>query len=219
MQGYDSVAIDVDGEIGGNDQTFNMLAGRTLMREMKHKEKFVLTTKLLADDTGKKMSKTEGNMVALSDTPEDMFGKVMRWSDDMIINGFELCTHLDQNEIKKIKSEMDQGRNPRDFKFLLAFEITKVFLGEEEARKGMDHFAKVIQNKEKPVSMLELKPSAYDIITVLVESKIAKSKSDARKLIEQGGVKVNDEKVSSIEETVKPGDVVQKGSRFFVKVI
>jgi tyrosyl-tRNA synthetase len=94
MQGYDSVAMDVDGEIGGNDQTFNMLAGRILMKEIKQKEKFVLTTKLLADDTGKKMSKTEGNMIALSDTPEDMFGKVMRWSDGMIKNGFDLCTTL-----------------------------------------------------------------------------------------------------------------------------
>jgi tyrosyl-tRNA synthetase len=216
MQGYDSVAMDVDGEVGGNDQTFNMLAGRTLMKEMKHKEKFVIATKLLADETGKKMSKTEGNMIALSDTPEDMFGKVMRWSDAMIWPGFDLCTRVGTGEIEKMKA--DKSANPRDLKLRLAYEITKVFLGEDAAEKGKANFASVIQSKEKPTEIPELKPSAYDIISILVESKIAKSKSDARKLVEQGGVKINDEKVLAIDAAVKAGDVVQKGSRFFVKV-
>jgi tyrosyl-tRNA synthetase len=219
MQGYDSVAMDVDGEVGGNDQTFNMLAGRTLMKEIKHKEKFVIATKLLADETGKKMSKTEGNMIALSDTPEDMFGKVMRWSDAMIEPGFELCTKISNEELEKIREEKKSGANPRDLKLRLAYEITKVFLGEDAAEKGKANFASVIQSKEKPTEIPELKPSAYDIISILVESKIAKSKSDARKLVEQGGVKINDEKVLAIDATAKAGDVVQKGSRFFVKVI
>jgi tyrosyl-tRNA synthetase len=218
MQGYDSVAMDVDGEVGGNDQTFNMLAGRTLMKEIKHKEKFVIATKLLADETGKKMSKTEGNMIALSDTPEDMFGKVMRWSDAMIEPGFELCTKISNEELEKIREEKKSGANPRDLKLRLAYEITKVFLGEDAAEKGKANFASVIQSKEKPTEIPELKPSAYDIISILVESKIAKSKSDARKLVEQGGVKINDEKVLAIDAAVKAGDVVQKGSRFFVKV-
>jgi tyrosyl-tRNA synthetase len=113
----------------------------------------------------------------------------------------------------------DKNVNPRDLKLRLAYEITKVFLGEEAAEKGKNNFASVIQSKEKPTEIPELKPSAYDIITVLVESKIGKSKSDARKLIEQGGVKINDEKVVAIDAAVKAGDVVQKGSRFFVKVI
>jgi tyrosyl-tRNA synthetase len=210
--------MDVDGEVGGNDQTFNMLAGRTLMKEIKHKEKFVIATKLLADETGKKMSKTEGNMIALSDTPEDMFGKVMRWSDAMIEPGFELCTKISNEELEKIREEKKSGANPRDLKLRLAYEITKVFLGEDAAEKGKANFASVIQSKEKPTEIPELKPSAYDIISILVESKIAKSKSDARKLVEQGGVKINDEKVLAIDAAVKAGDVVQKGSRFFVKV-
>jgi len=216
MQGYDSVAMEVDGEIGGNDQTFNMLAGRALLKEMKQKEKFVLTTKLLADDTGKKMSKTEGNMIALSDSPEDMFGKVMRWSDGMIDSGFELCTSVSNEELTKIKQE---SSNPRDHKLRLAYEVTKTFLGEEAAQKGKNIFANVIQSKEKPQDIPEVKPTKYDVVTMLVESKFAKSKSDARKLIEQGGVKINDEKISSIEQKVKVGDIVQKGNRFFVKVI
>ncbi len=215
MQGYDSVAMDVDGEIGGNDQTFNMLAGRTLMKDLKNKEKFVLTTKLLVDSSGKKMGKTEGNMVAFSDTPEDMFGKVMSWTDGMIDNGFELCTTLPMAEIKKIKSEM---QNPRDQKLKLAYEVVKTFLGEKSAKKAEAHFQQVFQEKAKPQDMAELKPSANDIISVLVEAGICKSKSEARQVIAQGGVKINDKKVEKIDEMVKSGDIVQKGSRFFVKI-
>lgn len=215
MQGYDSVAMDVDGEIGGNDQTFNMLAGRTLMKDLKNKEKFVLTTKLLVDSSGKKMGKTEGNMVAFADKPEDMFGKVMSWTDGMIAHGFELCTTLPMGEIQKLQAE---NANPRDLKMRLAYEVVKTFLGEKYAKIASDHFSKVFQEKAKPQDIPELKPSALDVITVLVESHICKSKSEARQVVGQGGVKINDEKVSAIDAQVKPGDIVQKGSRFFVKI-
>jgi tyrosyl-tRNA synthetase len=215
MQGYDSVAMDVDGEIGGNDQTFNMLAGRTLMKDLKNKEKFVLTTKLLVDSSGKKMGKTEGNMVAFADKPEDMFGKVMSWTDGMIAHGFELCTTLPMVEIQKLQAE---NANPRDLKMRLAYEVVKTFLGEKYAKIASDHFSKVFQEKAKPQDIPELKPSALDVITVLVESHICKSKSEARQVVGQGGVKINDEKVSAIDAQVKPGDIVQKGSRFFVKI-
>ncbi len=214
MQGYDSVAMDVDGELGGNDQTFNMLAGRTLLKDLKNKEKFVLTTKLLTDSSGKKMSKSEGNMVAFADTAEDMFGKVMRWSDDLMQNAFELCTTVSMDEIKTILA----SANPRDAKLRLAFEITKTFLGEKAAQKGQENFASVIQNKERPDEIPELKPTAMDILTVLVESKLCSSKSDARRSIDQKGVKVNDGVVESYDVQLKKGDVVQKGKRFFVKI-
>ena len=215
MQGYDSVAMDVDGEIGGNDQTFNMLAGRDLMKDLSNKEKFVLTTKLLVDSTGKKMGKTEGNMVAFSDSPEDMFGKVMSWTDSMIGNGFRLCTTMPMNEIERLEKEI---QNPRDLKIKLAYEIVKTFLGEKFAQKAQDNFIKTFSKKETPDEIPELKPSAMDIISVLVESKICKSKSEARQVIAQGGVKINDKKVEAIDEQVKSGDIVQKGSRFFVKI-
>lgn len=215
MQAYDSVAMNVDGEIGGNDQTFNMLAGRDLMKEVIGKEKFVLTTKLLADSSGKKMGKTEGNMIALNDTPEDMFGKVMRWSDEMIALGFELCTRVPMDDIAAIL----KADNPRDAKLRLAFEITKTFLGEKAAKKGHDHFASVIQSKDTPDEIPELTPSAYDIVIVLVEAGFASSNSDARRTIDGGGVKVNDKKVSSPDAMLKKGDVVQKGKRFFVRVL
>ena len=218
MQGCDSVAMDVDGEVGGNDQTFNMLAGRNLMKDMKNKEKFVLTTKLLADGSGKKMGKSEGNAVPLSDSPEDVFGKVMRWTDEMIERGFELCTRVDMDEMKRILLAIHHGANPRDAKLRLAYEVTKTFLGEAAAEQGQKHFASVIQSNEKPEDITDLTPSAYDIVTVLVDAGFVKSKTEAKQNIEGGGVKVNDEKVENFDMEVKAGDVVQKGKRFFVKI-
>ena len=218
MQGYDSVDMNVDGEVGGNDQTFNMLVGRDSQKIYNNKEKFVLTTKLLVDASGKKMGKSEGNMVAFSDTPEDMFGKVMSWTDDMIGKGFELCTAVSMDEVADMEQDIKKGANPKDFKLRLAYEVVSTFLGEKFAKQGEEHFQKVFQDKSKPQDMPELKPSAMDIITVLVEAKICKSKSEARQVVAQGGVKINDKKVASIDEKVKSGDVAQKGSRFFVKI-
>lgn len=219
MQGCDSVAMDVDGEVGGNDQTFNMLAGRNLMKDMKNKEKFVLTTKLLVDGSGKKMGKSEGNAVSLSDSPEDIFGKVMRWTDEMIERGFELCTRVDMDEMKRMLLAIYHGANPRDAKLRLAYEVTKTFLGEAAAEQGQKHFASVIQSNEKPEDITDLTPSAYDIVTVLVDAGFVKSKTEAKQNIEGGGVKVNDEKVENFDMEVKAGDVVQKGKRFFVKIV
>ncbi len=219
MQAYDCVVMDVDGEVGGNDQTFNMLAGRTLMKDLKNKEKFVIAGKLLTDDSGKKMGKTEGNMIAFSDTPEDMFGKVMRWNDEMIVSGFEICTRLPMEEVKEIEEKLKAGENPRDAKLKLAFEVTKTFLSEEAANQGQAHFEKVIQSKDRPDEIPEIRPTSYNIVDVLVESKLCKSKSEARQMIEQGGVKVNDESIELFDFETKAGDVVQKGKRFFVKIV
>ncbi len=217
MQGYDSVAMDVDGELGGNDQTFNMLAGRTLLKDLKNKEKFVLTTKLLVDSTGKKMSKSEGGFVAFADTAEDMFGKVMRWSDDMMQNAFELCTTVSMDEIKTILA----SANPRDAKLRLAFEITKTFLGEKAAQKGQENFASVIQHKERPDEIPELKTSDFNIVSVLVDSQLSSSRTEAKRAISQGGVYVNDVRVgeSDFSMILKSGDIIKKGKRFFVKIV
>ncbi len=219
LQAYDCVAMNVDGEVGGNDQTFNMLSGRTLMKEIKKKEKFVLTTKLLVDTSGKKMGKTEGNMVALSDSGEEMFGKVMSWTDDVIIPGFELCTIVEMDKIASIKKGLKKGENPRDHKLSLAYEITKTFLGAEAAEKGKQHFYSVIQAGDKPEDIPEIKPADSNIVEVLVESGLCSSKSDARRTLGQGGVKVNDEKVVDFESRVEPGDVVRKGKRRYIKII
>ncbi|PIR66801.1 MAG: tyrosine--tRNA ligase [Parcubacteria group bacterium CG10_big_fil_rev_8_21_14_0_10_36_14] len=217
MQAYDSVVMDVDGEVGGNDQTFNMLAGRDLMKIMKNKEKFVLTMKLLTDTTGKKMGKSEGNMVALFDSPEDMFGKVMSWPDEMIISGFELCTIVPTEQVESMKKEIK--KNPRELKIKLASEIVKLFLGEASAKRGKAHFESVIVKKDVPLDMPEYKLKGNkNIADVLVESKLCSSKSDARRAVEQGGVSLDNKKIKSFEEKATFG-ILKKGKRHFVKLI
>lgn len=220
MQGYDSVAMDVDLEIGGNDQTFNMLAGRDLQREINKREKFVLATKLLVDPTGKKMGKTEGNMVALTDAPEDMYGKVMSWTDDMILPGFELCTDVADDDIAKMKETMKKGENPMTFKRRLAKEVVASFVGAKEADAAEAHFAKVHQEGEMPEDMAELAvPGPAPLVDVLVRSKLVASKTEARRQIEQGGVKVDGTVVKDVAATVKAPAVIQKGKRHFVRLV
>lgn len=218
MQAYDCVAMDVDGEIGGTDQTFNMLAGRDLMKKLKDKEKFVLTNKLLAPSGEKKMSMSEDNTIDLTDTPEDMYGKVMRWPDNMIADAFELTTTISMEELQDVKNELQEVSNPMPIKKRLAYEVTKTFLGEEAAETGQEHFEQVIQGDKKPDKVKELEPSDYNIIIILVESGFVKSKTKARNLIDQGAVKIEDQKVESYDLTVEPGQTIQKGKRFFVEV-
>lgn len=215
MQAYDSVAMDVDGEVGGNDQTFNMLAGRSLMKDMLGKEKFVITTKLLVDNSGKKMGKSEGNMIALNDSAEDMFGKVMRWNDASIALGFELCTKIPIEDIKAMRIM----KNPMSAKLNLAYEVTKTFLGERSAKVGKDHFASVIQSSNTPEIINNIKASGKSITDALILSGFAGSKTDVRRLISEGAVKVNDKKVTDNEAKLSKGDILQKGKRFFVKII
>ncbi|MFA4833642.1 MAG: tyrosine--tRNA ligase [Patescibacteria group bacterium] len=225
FQAYDSVTMDVDMEIGGNDQTFNMLAGRTLMRKMKNKEKFVLTTKLLVDSAGKKMGKTEGNMVNLDEKPWNMYGKIMSWSDGLIGIGFEICTNLPFDEAKKMQAELNEGKiNPRDLKMKLAYEIVKIYHGEKEAKAAQDYFIKTIQKKETPdeVKSKKLKVKSINIVDLLVEVELASSKSEARRLIEQGGIKVDEKVVKDINvkvEATKDGILIQRGKRQFVRVV
>ncbi|HPL92836.1 MAG TPA: tyrosine--tRNA ligase [bacterium] len=221
MQGYDSVAMNVDGEIGGNDQTFNMLAGRHLMQDFKQKEKFVLTIKLLADNTGKKMSKSEGNTIAMDDSPEDMFGKVMSWPDEMIINSFVLCTTIPMDEIKKMEQAMADGANPRDYKIKLAQAITAAFLGAEAAAKGYEYFTTVFQSKELPDDIAEFVVDSEGVIEALLVSGAVATKSDARRQIDQGGVKINGEIVTDYEAKLPTGEdkiLLQKGKRFFAYI-
>lgn len=220
MQGYDSVAMDVDLEVGGNDQTFNMLAGRTLMREMKNKEKSVLTVKLLTDPTGKKMGKTEGNMITLADSAEDMYGKVMSWTDGMIAPGFELCTDVADKEISDIRARMADGENPVEFKKRLAHEIVASFVSKKDADEAAVHFSQVHQKHETPEDIPELKiGGSMTLADALVASKLVASKSEARRQIEQGGVKIDGEVARDGGITVSAGTVIQKGKRYFVRLV
>ncbi|MFZ5364522.1 MAG: tyrosine--tRNA ligase [Patescibacteria group bacterium] len=217
LQGYDSVAMSVDGEIGGNDQTFNMLTGRDMMKN-RGKEKFVLTTKLLVDPTGKKMGKTEGNMVTLEDSPEEMYGKVMSWPDTLMEAAFEICTRVPTDEAKNILAG-----DPRDAKMRLAREIVTLYHSAKYAVKAEENFIKIFQKKEAPEEVAEVKigNEKINILDLLVETKLAASKGEARRLVEQGGVKVGDQIISDINavaEIPAEGVLVQKGKRHFVKV-
>jgi len=224
MQGYDSVAMDVDLEVGGNDQTFNMLAGRTLMREMKQKEKFVLTLSLLTNSEGKKMSKSEGGIVALSDAPEEMYGKIMSMDDSMILPYFKLATDFADEEIAAIESAIAGGMNPRDAKMRLAGEVVTMCHNPKAAKAAQEHFLQVFSRKEMPdvIPELSLNGRAMTIIDVLVEAGFAPSKGEAKRLIEQGGVKMGDDVVFDPMLSVSPRTdeiIVQKGKRFFVKLL
>lgn len=222
MQGYDSVAMNVDLELGGNDQTFNMLAGRTLQKVMNKKEKFVLTMKLLTDPTGKKMGKTEGNMINLTDLPEDMFGKIMSWSDQMIALGFEICTDVPIKDIEDMTKQMKDGANPRDFKMKLAYEIVSLYKGKDQADQAKENFINVFQKKEGPgEDVKEVKVSSRNIVDILVESGLVDSNSEAKRVIKQGGVKVNEQIVENINLQLAENKthLIQKGKRHFIKVI
>jgi len=223
-QGYDSVAMDVDLEIGGNDQMFNMMAGRDLMNAMGKKEKFVMTLKLLADESGNKMGKTEGNAVFLDQYPKNMYGVIMSWPDGVIGVGFELCTKIPMTEVEKIKNNLKEGKaNPRDLKMKLAWEITKINHGEKMADQAQDNFIRTVQKKEIPedIGIKKLKVKNINIIDLLLRVDLASSKSEARRLVKQGGVKIDGEviKDDALEVELTKEKLVQRGKRNFVKVI
>ncbi len=222
MQAYDSVIMNIDGEVGGNDQTFNMLAGRTLMKSLLKKEKFVLTLKLLTDSQGKKMGKTENNMITLNDSYQEMFGKVMSWTDDMIITGFELCTKISLEKINIFNKELKSGENPKNLKVLLAKEIVKTYHSEKKANKAEQEFTKIFSNKGRPDKIKEytLKSKKINPIELLREINFVSSNSEARRLIEGGGFKINDKKIISWKNDLKlkTGDIARAGKRRFIKI-
>ncbi len=226
LQGYDSVALDVDVEVGGTDQTFNMLVGRDLMKIFRQKEKFVITTILLINPvTGRKlMSKSEGNIIALDDKPEEMYGKIMALPDETIITCFQLCTELPVFGIKKIEEDLKQKKvNPRDLKAELAKEIIRLYYGEKASEKAEVEFNKVFKKNELPskIPVIKIRENVLDILDFLVRTKLVSSKSEAKRLILQKGVKINGKIQDNWREVIqiKKGQVLQIGKRKFVKII
>ena len=221
LQGYDSVAMDVDGEIGGNDQLFNMLAGRTLMKQLKDKEKFVLTLKLLEDPNGRKMGKSEGNMITLQDSPVDMFGKIMSWTDGMILLGFELCTYKTKEEINAFKEALDRGDNPRDIKVALAKSVVAIYHSEEEADKAEENFVNTFKEGGISLDTKEAVVSSGTILSeVLVKEKLVESKNELRRLVESGAVTnmTLNNKIESIDHVINENTDIKVGKRRFIKI-
>lgn len=222
FQAYDSVTMDVDMEVGGNDQTFNMLAGRTLMKKMKNKEKMVLVTKLLVGSTGKKMSKSEGTTVMLEDSPKDMFGKIMAFPDELIIVGLELLTDKDQKEIDALKERMNADLNPKDIKMELAFDVVSQLYSKEQAQKEKEAFDRVHSQKEMPkdIAKLTIDADSINIVDLLIESELAQSKSEAVRLISQGGVRIDGEKITDDKKSIalETEIILQVGKLKYLKV-
>lgn len=220
MQGYDSVAMDVDGEVGGNDQMFNMLVGRDLLKSLKNKDKIVITTKLLEDPISRKkiMNKSGGQYISLRDSSRDMFGKVMAMPDFAIIPMVENVTQLEPGEVQKIKEDLESGINPKEIKIKLAQEIVRMYFGEDASRESKDEFDKIFSKKELPDDIESLDMAGKNIVEVLVESGISKSKSEAKRLVDQGGIHINDKQIEDWEYKTKSGDVVRAGPRKFLKI-
>lgn len=223
-QAFDSVAMDVDLEIGGNDQMFNMMCGRDLIKAMKGKDKFVLTVKLLADEAGNKMGKSEGNVINLDETPINMYGQVMSWPDGVIVPGFEFCTQVPMVEVGKIKKELQASlTNPRDLKMKLAYEITKINHNERKAKEAQEHFIKTFQKKEIPDQITEktIAQSKMNVVDLFYTAGLVSSKGEARRLIKEQALKIDNEIISDEQAQIsiaKQGKILQRGKRQFVKV-
>lgn len=208
MQGYDCVMMNVDVEVGGNDQLFNMLAGRELIMSELGKEKIVLAGKLLATADGTKMGKSEGNMIKMNDKPEEIFGKVMAFTDEMIVDGFEILTNSNLDEVAKYKERLESGENPMVLKKELAYMITSEIASEDEAKKAQEYFESVFQGEQKDVDVPEIviKKEEMSLNELLTDIKFASSKGEARRLIEQGAVKINDEKITQFNHILNIKD-------------
>ncbi len=219
MQGYDSVAVKADVELGGTDQRFNLLTGREMQRYFKQEPQDVITNPLIEGLDGKKMSSSAGNTINLFDAPNEMFGKVMSLNDDLIIKYFILLTRLEMKKVNEHEESLKKGVNPRDIKIELAYEIVKMYHSEKEAEKARDYFINTFSKKEEPGEVPEFKPKSYEIISTLVESGLVSSKSEARRVIEQGGVKVEGSVVKDFDFKIKKGSLIQKGKIKFLRII
>ena len=228
MQAYDSVAMDVDLEIGGKDQMFNMLVGRDLMHKIKHKEKFVMTTRLIVGPQGEKIGKTTGHALFLNASASNLYGGVMSFPDEAIIAGFELLTMVPLQLIEEYKkafsasSRQAKKLNPMALKKQLAFEIVKIYHGEKKAEEAAAEFERVFQKKNPPVKIpvFSVKKSRWLLADLLVQTKLLNSKSEAKRIIKQRAVKVDRKVVSDPHQTltIKDETIIRCGRKKFIKI-
>lgn len=222
MQGYDGVMMDVDMEIGGADQIFNMLVGRSLSKAYKNKNRFVRANKMMDAPDGRTMSKTKGNGINLGDSGADMYGKAMSYPDSLILPGLELLTNLPMADIAEIRRAMEAGENPMNFKKVMAYEIVRMIKGEKAASEGQQMFEKTVQHKELPDQIAEktVTGAVWKVADLLAEVGLAASKSEARRLIKGGGVRIDGEKVAdeAAEIRLEKAVILQVGKRQVLKV-
>ncbi|HFL3855120.1 TPA: tyrosine--tRNA ligase [Clostridioides difficile] len=223
MQAYDSIALEADIELGGTDQRFNLLMGRSLQREFGMESQIVIMMPLIEGLDGKeKMSKSLGNYIGIDEEAGIMYQKSMEIPDELIIKYYNLVTDVHPDEVNKIESQLKEGSvNPRDIKMNLAREVVTLYHGEESAKEAEERFKSVFQKGQIPedIQTIQVKEDGFDLIEVLVSNEIVKSKSEVRRLASQGGVKVNGEKVEDLSTIVKESElVVQIGKKKFVKI-
>lgn len=222
LQGYDSVAIKADVEIGGNDQLFNMLCGRTMQKAYNQPPQDVLTTELMLGIDGRKMSTSWGNVILIEDVPDEMYGKIMRVPDNLIPQYFDLATDVSDKGIEEIKKALSDGENPRDIKARLAREIVTIYHDQKKALKAEENFNRVFQQGQTPQKMpvAKVKGKTKNILDLLVEAGLTSSKAEARRLVLQGGVRIDGQITEDREAKIdlKNGMVVQAGKRKFVKI-
>lgn len=223
MQGYDSVALNADIELGGTDQRFNLLMGRSLQREFGQESQVVIMMPLLEGLDGvNKMSKSLGNYIGIDEAASVMYQKAMEIPDELIIKYYNLVTDVHPDEVAKVIERLKNGENPRNIKMELAREIVRLYHSEEDVLAAEERFKSVFQKGQIPTDILtvEVSKENLDIAGVLVDNKMVPSKSELRRLVNQGGVKVNQEKISNLQEVIAEGElVIQIGKKKFIKLI
>jgi len=224
MQGFDSVAMDVDAEIGGTDQMFNMMIGRDLMKKMKNKEKFVITVPMLTDSKGKKIGKSEGNAIAFaSGNAYDLYSGVMTLGDDVIVNCMVALTDLGLDEISIIETDLiKNGANPMVYKKQLAYTLVKENYSENEAKKCQEEFEHTVQNKnfsETQVLEIKIEGESMRVLDFLKENLKDVSNSEIKKVIEQNGLEINSQKTSDLNSLIKKGDNVKFGKKIYLRIL
>ena len=225
VQGYDSVALQADVECGGTDQKFNLLVGRELQRDYDQDPQVVITVPILEGlDGEKKMSKSLDNYIAIDEEPNEMFGKIMSISDDLMWRWFELLSFLPEEEISKLKDEMKEGRNPRDIKFILAEELVDRFHKKGDGKDCKEDFLDRFQKGKLPEDIetfeIDIKNESILLVNLLKDTEMISSVSEGNRLIKQGGIKINQEKVVDIKLEISKGsmNIYQVGKRKFLKI-
>lgn len=223
LQGYDSVAIESDVELGATEQKFNILCGRDMQRYFGMEQQIaVLSPILLGTDGINKMSKSLNNYIAIFDTPADKYGKVMSIPDSLIMNYYTYATTYDAAQLELVKQELDSGVNPMILKKRLAWEIVKLYHGEVEATNAQESFEKLFSKKEIPDEMpeYEIAGDKTKVVQLLVQSGLCSTNGEAKRLIKGGGVSIDGEKITSIdaEVDIKDQSVLRVGKRKFIKI-